>query len=95
MLNTQEMCNKAVCKGPWLLKYVPNWFVIQEQVKIWHGHDYYCNNGFSKWYEGYQKRKAQKAKIKDELIPISWHPPRWWDWCMPGDKKKEIEKLWK
>ena len=24
-----------------------------------------------RWYEGYQKRKAQKAKIKDELMPIS------------------------
>ena len=26
-LKTEEMCNKAVCKDPWLLKYVPDWFV--------------------------------------------------------------------
>ena len=40
------------------------------------------------WYEGYKKRKAQKAKIKEELIPIAWHPSRWWDWCMSEDEKK-------
>ena len=22
------------------------------------------------------------------------HPSRCWDWCMPEDDKKEIEKLW-
>ena len=26
--------------------------------------------------KGYQKRKAQKAKIKEELLPIAWHPDR-------------------
>ena len=93
-LKTQEMCNKAVRKGPWLLKYVPDWFVTQEQVRLWHGYDYYCNNEFIEWYEGYQKRMAQKASIKKELAPIAWHPSRYWDWCMPRDEKKEIEKLW-
>ena len=19
---------------------------------------------------------------------IAWHPSRWWDWCVPDDKKK-------
>ena len=28
---------------PWLLIYAPDWFVTQEQVKIWHDDDYYCN----------------------------------------------------
>ena len=41
------------------------------------------------------KRKPQKAKIKEELLPIAWHPSRCWDWCIPKDKKKETEKLWK
>ena len=52
---------------------------------------------FFEWYDGYKKRKAQKAKIKEELLPIAWHPSRYWDWCMSEDekkKKKEIEKLW-
>ena len=38
--------------------------------------------------------KAQKTSIKKELMPIAWHPSRWWDWCIPGDEKKEPEKLW-
>ena len=42
-----------------------------------------------------KNRKAQKAKIKEELLPIAWHPLRWWDWCVPEDEKRETEKLWK
>ena len=41
----------------------------------------------------WNKRKPQKAKIKEELLPIAWHPSRWWDWCIPEDEKKETEKL--
>ena len=33
--------------------------------------DYWYNNKIIKWYDGYKKRKAQKAKIKDELMPIA------------------------
>ena len=40
-----------------------------------------------KWYDGYQKHKAQKAKIK-ELLPIAWHPERVIDWCMSGEEKR-------
>ena len=32
-----------------------------------------------KWYEDYKRRRAQKARIKEELMPIAWHPSRWWD----------------
>ena len=42
--------------------------------------------------DGYQKRKAQKAKTKEELLPITWHPSRYWDWCMSEDEKKKTEK---
>ena len=24
-------------------------------------------------------------------MSIAWHPKRWWDWCFPGNEKKEIE----
>ena len=47
---------------------------------MWHN-DYYDDDGnhvwydwydkFFEWHEGYRKRKAQKAKIKEELIPIA------------------------
>ena len=43
------------------------------------------------WYKGYEQRKAQKAKIKEELMPVAWHPDRWWNWCVPEHEKKELE----
>ena len=46
------------------------------------------------WFEGYQIRKVEKASIKEELLPIPWHPSRHWDWCMSEDQKQETEKLW-
>ena len=42
---------------------------------------------FFEWYDGYKKRKAQKAWIKEELLPIAWYPSRYWDWCMSQDEK--------
>ena len=27
----------------------------------------------------WNKQKAQKASITEELMPIAWHPSRWWD----------------
>ena len=59
--------------------------------------DYYDNDNegeFFKWYDGYRARKAQKASLKEELLPIAWYPSRYWDWCMSEDKKRETEKLW-
>ena len=39
-------------------------------------------------------KKAQKGSIKKELLPVVWHPSRWWDWCVSEDEKKETEKIW-
>ena len=89
------MCEKAVKKYLCLLKYVPDWFVTDQQIKIWHDNDYHCNDDqLIEWHKGYQKLKTQKAKIKEELLPIAWHPSRYWDWCTSKDEKKETEKLW-
>ena len=89
------MCEKAVAKDPWSLKYVPDCFVTQEQLKIWHDDDKYCDDDrLIEWYKGYQKYKAQKTSIKKELLPIAWHPSRWWDWCVPENEIQETEKLW-
>ena len=95
-LKTQKMCDDVVWEDPFTLHFIPDWFITQQQLKTWD--DYYgpCNNDrLIKWYAGYKKRKAQKAKIKDELMPIAWHPSRWWDWCVTQDEKKETEQLWK
>ena len=32
------------------------------------------------------RRKAQNLKIKEELLPIAWHPNRVKDWCMSEDE---------
>ena len=32
--------------------------------------------------------KVQKAKMKEDFLPIVWHPSRYWDCCMPEDEKK-------
>ena len=68
--------------------------MTQEQLKLWHDDDD-CDNDddeLIEWYEGHQKRKAQKAKIKDELMPIAWHPLRWWDWCVFLKMRKKKQK---
>ena len=56
--------------------------------KPWH-----CVDKLIEWRNGYKKRKAQKAEIKEELMPIAWHPSRWWDWCMPDDEKERIKEI--
>ena len=32
-------------------------------------------------------------KIKEELMPIAWHPSRYWHWCMSEDEKKKQENV--
>ena len=67
-LKRKKICNKAVVvkRGPWQLRHVHDWIVTQQQIDVWYDDDYYCNNDneMIKWYKGYQKRKAQKAKKK-------------------------------
>ena len=40
-----------------------------------------------------EKRKALNRNISEELMPIAWHPCRWWNFCVPEDEKKEIESI--
>ena len=87
-LKTQKMCYKAVRDYLFSLQSVPDWFVTQQQIDIWYDDDeYYNDNVMIKWYNGYKKSKAQKAKIKEELLAIALHSDRVKDWCMSGDKK--------
>ena len=86
-LKIQEMCKEVVDQRLYLLQHVPDWFVTQ-QVNPSH------NDKRTEWYEGYKKRRVQKAQIKKELMLVAWHPSWHWDWCMSDDEKKETEKLW-
>ena len=37
--------------------------------------------------------KYLTKKVSEELMPIEWHPKRWWNFCMSEDEKKEIEPI--
>ena len=79
------------------MQFVHDWFVIREWVDMWYD-DYYDDGDEDKFferYDGYKKRKAQKSSIKEELLPIAWHPSRYRDWCMSEEEKKEKRKLWR
>ena len=89
------MCNEAVGDDVFSVVYVPDWFVTQQLIKSWHDNDnYYDNDEIIESYESYQKCKAKKATIKEELLPIAWHPSRYWDWCRSEDEKQVTKKLW-
>ena len=63
-------------------------------MHVWYDDDYvYNDNEIIKQYDGYEKRKAQKASIKKDLMPIAWHPSKWWDWCVPENEKRETENF--
>ena len=100
---TQKMCDKAVKDDSSSFQFVPDWFVTREWVDIYYD-DYYDDDG-GHWDDdddednflsgdGYKKRKAQKALIKEEFLPIAWHPSRYWNWCMSENGKTQTEKFW-
>ena len=75
------MCDKVVEDDPSSLQFIPDWFVTQQQLDIWFDDNYwYQDDDVIEWHKGYKKRKAQKALIKEELIPVTWHPDRVMDW---------------
>ena len=85
---TQEMCNRAVQSDPVVLRIVPDWFVTLQEM--WYK-EFDDDDVLIMWRDAYIKRKAQKSKIKEELMFVAWHPGRWWNWCVPEDEKKELE----
>ena len=45
------------------------------------------------WHIKFKKCKALKKELNEELIPVAWHPERWWKFCMTEDEEKEIEPI--
>ena len=95
---TQEMCEKAVEEWFYVIKYVPNWSVTPKILEYLGNSK--CSNkkvldAPDDWRKGYKQCKAQKAQLKEELLPIARHPFRWLDWCIPENEKTETEKLFK
>ena len=84
---TQKMYGETVKKIPCALCCVPDQFLTQKMRDV-----LVKKSPCALWcYKGYEQRKAQKAKIKEELMSVAWHPDRWWNWCVPEDEKKELE----
>ena len=84
-LKTRRMCDKAVREDTFSLQYIPDWFVILQEM--WY-EVFDDDDELIKWYEGYKKQEVQKSKIKKELMTTAWHPNRLMDWCMSEDKKR-------
>ena len=74
---TQEICDNAVNHSQYMLEDVPDWLVTQQQLKRWYDHDSCYDDEIIEWYNGYKKWRTQKAKIKKELMQVTWHPSRW------------------
>ena len=71
-LKTQKMCDDVVRKETYSLQLVPDWFVTEEEIDVWYYYNEYCDDDeLIEWYNDYHRRKAQKAKIKEELMPIA------------------------
>ena len=69
------------------MQFVSDWFVSQQQLDVWYDDDYwYHDDEVIEWYDEHKKRKAQKTKIKEELMPIAWYLDRVMDWCMSENK---------
>ena len=49
------MCNGAVRKGLFICSMFPDWFVTQQQIKIWQDDSEYHDNNdeIIEWYDGY------------------------------------------
>ena len=52
-----------VCRVPYFLQFVPDWFFSQEQLEIWHDDNEYCTDDeiieLYKRYENVRLKKPQ------------------------------------
>ena len=40
-------------------------------------------------------KRSFSRRIHDEVLPIAWHPNRFWDWCVDEEEKGFLEEMWK
>ena len=100
---TQEMCERTVETRPTLFfEDVPEYFLMPKmfelceypiaEEEVEEEEEYVNRERVQKLIamvcvEACKQRKVQKTKIKEELLPIAWHPDRAIDWCFSEDKK--------
>ena len=76
---TREICVDVVTEDQLLLRHVPGWFMVQQQLTQCDG--YYDESGYIKWYDQNARphppplpRPLLPQKKEEELMSISWHP---------------------
>ena len=82
--------------------YLVPWGDDDDKFFKWYSYYYsYCYSYYYCYYHYYyyqfinnKNREAQKAQIKEELMPITLHPSRWWEQYVSEDQKKPAETLW-
>ena len=83
---TRKMCESVVRENNDIIIYVPDWFVTAEMHEK-------CKD--EEWLRLYKQRKSHKVKVKEEHLPIAWHPDRVINWCFLEDKKQAHQRNWK
>uniref|UniRef100_UPI001C0712A8 hypothetical protein n=1 Tax=Acinetobacter baumannii TaxID=470 RepID=UPI001C0712A8 len=56
-----------------------------------------CRSGYDKIYDElfkYHHKRKFYGKIRDEILPIAWHPDRYWNWCLDEEEKERAKKMW-
>ena len=94
ILGLQEKYNKREQRDPHSLEYIPDDYKTQEMCDKAVEADpcllKFVPARFStNCLKAVEKRKAWKAKLKEELMQVAWDLWRWWDWCFPEDEKRD------
>ena len=45
------------------------------------------------WHIKFEKHKALKKELNEELMPVARHSNRWRDWCVSEDEKNETDSM--
>ena len=54
----------------------------------------FLGNTHREFFQYHHKRKFFR-QIHYEVLPIAWHPERFWDWCVDKEEKGFLEeRLW-
>ena len=61
---TKRICERAVKAYPWLLCSLPDWLVVLQEIRCV---DFDYIDYLIGWQNAYQRRRVQKASIKEEL----------------------------
>ena len=40
-----------------------------------------------------KNKKLLKKELNEEMMPVAWHPNRWWNGCASEDEKREIDPM--